>query len=164
MSVKPIPDGYHSITPYLIVEGAHKLLEFIEKAFDGQILLKMQNNEGKIAHAEIKIGDSIMMLSEASEEWKPTQTMLHLYVEDIDATYQKALAAGAVSVKEPKDEFYGDRMASVKDPLGNLWGIATHIEDVSEEEIKRRVSAEVSCSAENSFSDSETIEKSASAN
>jgi len=164
MSVKPIPDGYHSITPYLIAEGAHKLLEFIEKAFDGQILLKMQNDEGKIAHAEIKIGDSIMMLSEASEEWKPTQTILQLYVEDIDATYQKALEAGAVSVKEPKDQFYGDRSASVKDPLGNFWGIATHIEDVSDEEIKRRVSAEVSCSAENSFSDSETIEKSASAN
>ncbi len=151
MSVKPIPDGYHTITPYMIVEDADKLIEFIEKTFNGQILFKMQNDKGRINHAEMKIGDSMMMLSEASEEWKPTQTLLHLYVEDIDATYQKALEAGAVSVKEPKNEFYGDRIASVKDPLGNFWGIATHIEDVSEEEIKRRVS-------------SEAIEKSAGAN
>lgn len=151
MSIKPIPDGYHTITPYLIVEDADKLIEFIENAFEGKLIFKMQNDEGRISHAEIKIGDSMMMLSEASEEWKATHTLMHLYVEDIDATYRKALEAGAVSVKEPKDEFYGDRIASVKDSSGNFWGIATHIEDVSEEEIKIRVS-------------SEAIEKSVSAN
>jgi PhnB protein len=153
MSVRSIPEGYHSITPYLIVEDAEKLIEFVEQAFDGRVFIKMQDENGKINHAEMKIGDSALMLAEASEEWKPTRTFLHLYVENVDETYQKALDAGAVSVKEPKDEFYGDRMASVKDSFGNFWGIATHVEDVSEEEIKRRISAQ-------GFS-TEEIEKSA---
>lgn len=142
MSVKPIPDGYHSITPYLIVQEADKLLEFIEKVFGGQLLHKMQTDEGKIGHAEVKIGDSILMLSEACEEWKPTQTWLYLYVEDIDAIYQKAIEAGAISIKEPENQFYGDRRATIKDISGSFWGIATHVEDVSEEEMNRRMSAE----------------------
>ncbi len=142
MSVKPVPDGYHTITPYLIVETADRLIGFIKEVFNGQVLFKMQDEAGRINHAEMKIGDSILMLAEASEEWKPTKTLLHLYVEDIDATYQKALETGAVSVKEPKNEFYGDRIASVKDPFGNFWGIATHIEDVSEDEIKKRLSVD----------------------
>ncbi len=141
MSVKPIPDGYTTITPYLVVEDANKAIEFIEKIFDGQLLFKLQNEAEKITHAEIKIGNSMLMLAEASEEWKPTRSMLHLYVEDIDATYQKALEAGATTVKEPKDEFYGDRAGCVQDNFGNFWGIATHIEDVSEEEMTRRASA-----------------------
>ncbi len=164
MSVKPVPDGYHTITPYLIVEEADKLIEFIQEVFNGQVLFKMQDDAGRINHAEIKIGDSIMMLAETSEEWKPTKTLLHLYVEDIDATYQKALDTGAISVKEPKNEFYGDRIAWVKDSFGNFWGIATHIEDVSEEEIKRRLNVEASDSTDKPFSDSEQIEKSAGAN
>ena len=141
MPVKPIPDGYHTITPYLIVEDADKLVEFVEKTFDGELLFKMQNDAGTITHAEMKIGDSMLMLSEASEEWKPTKTTLYLYVADTDATYQKALEAGATSVKEPKDQFYGDRSAGVQDSFGNFWGIATHIEDVSEEELAQRASA-----------------------
>ena len=141
MSVKSIPDGYHTITPYLIVEDADKLVEFVENIFDGELLFKMQNDKGKIRHAEMKIGDSMMMLAEASEEWKPSQTMLHLYVEDIDATYQKALEAGAIAVKEPKNEFYGDRAGCVQDSFGNFWGIATHIEDVSEAEMAERANA-----------------------
>lgn len=163
MSVKPVPDGYHTITPYLIVEAPDKLIDFIEKAFNGQVLFKMQDEAGRINHAEMKIGDSILMLAGASDEWKPTKTLLHLYVEDIDATYEKALETGAVSVKEPKNEFYGDRIASVKDPFGNFWGIATHIEDVSEDEIKKRLSVEASDSTAKPFSDSEQIEKSAAA-
>jgi len=141
MSVKPIPDGYTTITPYLVVEDANKTIEFIEKIFDGQLLFKLQDEAGKITHAEMKIGNAMLMLAEASEEWKPTRTMLHLYVEDIGATYQKALEAGAATVKEPKDEFYGDRACCVQDGFGNFWGIATHIEDVSEEEMTLRTSA-----------------------
>jgi PhnB protein len=141
MSVKPIPDGYHTITPYLIVDDADKLVEFVEKIFDGELLFKMKNDANRITHAEMKIGDSMLMLSESSEEWKATKTMLYLYVSDTDATYQKALAAGATSVKEPKNQFYGDRSAGVRDSFGNFWGIATHIEDVSEEELEKRASA-----------------------
>jgi PhnB protein len=148
MAVKPIPEGYHTITPYLIVEDADKLVEFIEQVFDGKLFFKMQNDSGRISHGEMKIGDSMLMLAEASEEWKATRTMLHLYVEDADAVYQKALKTGANSIKEPQDQFYGDRNASVQDSFGNIWGIATHIEDVSEEEIAKRISAETENSAD----------------
>jgi len=141
MSVKPIPEGYTTITPYLIVEDADKLVEFVEKTFDGELLFKILNDAGRITHGEMKIGNSMLMLSESSDEWKPTNVMLHLYVEDIDATYQKALEAGAISVKEPQNQFYGDRSSCVQDSFGNFWGIATHIEDVSEEEIAERASA-----------------------
>jgi PhnB protein len=141
MSVKPIPEGYTTITPYLIVEDADKLVEFVETIFGGQLVFKMKTDAGRISHGEMKVGNAMFMLSEASGEWKPTQTMLHLYVDDVDGTYKKAIAAGAVSVKEPQDQFYGDRSSCVQDSFGNFWGIATHIEDVSEEEINKRLSA-----------------------
>jgi PhnB protein len=141
MAVKKIPEGFHTVNPYLIVEGADKLLDFLERVFGGKITLKMANDEGKINHAEIRIGDSVLMLSEACGEWKPTSTLLYMYVEDTDATYQKALEAGAKSVKEPQDQFYGDRSAAVEDAFGNFWAIATHIEEVSEEELQRRLGA-----------------------
>ena len=139
MAAKHIPEGYNTITPYLIVEGAEKLIEFIEKVFDGTVVMKMEGEKGKIAHAEMKIGDSMLMLADAGEEWKPTQAMLHLYVENTDAVYQKALDAEATSAKEPADQFYGDRNSAVKDSFGNFWGISTHIEDLSDEEIQRRM-------------------------
>lgn len=139
MAINHIPNSYTTITPYLIVEGADKLIEFIETVFDGTVVMRMEGENGKVAHAEMKIGDSMLMLADAGEEWKPTQAMLHLYVEDTDAVYQKALNAGAISVKEPADQFYGDRNSAVKDAFGNFWGISTHIEDVSDEEIQRRM-------------------------
>lgn len=139
MATKHIPEGYSTITPYLIVDGAEKLIEFIENVFDGTLVMKMQDESGKIGHAEMKVGDSMLMLADAGEEWKPTQVMLHLYVEDSDSIYQKALDAGAVSVKEPADQFYGDRNSAVKDAFGNFWGISTHVEDVSDEEIENRM-------------------------
>ena len=141
MAVKPIPDGYHSITPCLIVEGADKLLEFIENVFGGEIMLKMQSDEGKISHAEIKIGNSVVMVADAGEEWEAIRSWLYVYVEDTDAVYQKAVQAGAASVKEPEDQFYGDRSGGVRDVFGNYWGIATHIEDVSDAEIQKRIQA-----------------------
>lgn len=140
MAVNPIPDGYHTITPYLIVEDADKLVEFIEKVFDGKLIFKMPTEKGRIGHGEMKIGDSMLMLSEASGEWQPTTTMLHFYVDDIDAVHQKAIEFGAVSINEPKDQYYGDRSSCVKDSFGNFWAIATHIEDVSPAEMEQSLS------------------------
>ena len=149
MSVNHVPEGYHTITPYLVVENADELIEFIKNVFDGQLLFKMENEAGKISHAEIKIGDSHLMLADASDEWQATSTLLHLYVENADSVYEKAISAGAISVKELQDQIYGDRSAAVKDSFGNIWGIATHFEDVSEEEMRRRMNTENS-SAESS--------------
>lgn len=138
MSIKPIPNGYHSVTPYLITEDATKLIEFIKNGFNGQEISKSITPDGKIMHAEVKIGDSIIMLSDAIGEMGPRSAFLHLYVNDIDSTYKQALQAGAESTMEPSNQFYGDRSAGIKDPCGNEWWIATHVEDVSEEEMKKR--------------------------
>ena len=141
MAVKPIPLGYHTVTPYLSVQGADKLLEFVKQAFDAKEVERMTMPDGKIAHAEVKIGDSMVMLGEASAEWKPVQCMLYLYVEDADATYKSALRAGATSLREPTNMFYGDRSGGVVDFAGNQWWISTHIEDVPPEELKKRAAA-----------------------
>jgi PhnB protein len=138
MTVKPIPDGYHSVTPYLMVADAAGLLEFLRDAFGAVEAEKMAGPDGKIMHAEVKIGDSHVMLSEAQGQWQPMPCAIYLYVTDADATYAQALAAGATSVMEPMDQFYGDRHGGVKDRFGNLWWIATRIEDVSKEELARR--------------------------
>ncbi|HMC58673.1 MAG TPA: VOC family protein [Candidatus Solibacter sp.] len=137
-NVKAIPEGYHTVTPYLIVDGAARLIEFVKQAFDAKEMLRMSGPDGRIGHTEIRIGDSMLMLSDSRDPWKPMPAMLYLYVEDVDATYQRALQAGATSVSEPKDQFYGDRSAGVQDSCGNQWWIGTHIEDVSEEELLRR--------------------------
>jgi uncharacterized glyoxalase superfamily protein PhnB len=139
--VKNIPDGYHSVTPYLVVPGARKLLDFMKQAFDAEQRELMATDDGTIRHAEALIGDSIIMLGEASDQWPAMPTMIYLYVNDVDATYRRALAAGATNVSEPKDQFYGDRNGTVKDPSGNLWCIATHKEDMSPEEMARRAKA-----------------------
>jgi PhnB protein len=141
MPVKPKPDGYHSITPYLIVAGAARLIDFAKAAFGAQETERLAAPEGRIGHAELRIGDSLIMLADAHGGREPMPCMLHLYVDDADATYQRALAAGATSVEPPEDKFYGDRGALVQDPCGNLWWIATHIEDVPPDELKRRVEA-----------------------
>jgi PhnB protein len=137
-NVKAIPAGYHTVTPYLIVDGAAKLIEFVKQAFDAKEMLRMSGPDGRIGHTEIRIGDSMLMLSDSRDPWKPMPAMLYVYVEDVDATYQRALQAGATSVSEPKDQFYGDRSAGVQDSCGNQWWIGTHIEDVSQEELLRR--------------------------
>jgi PhnB protein len=143
MAVKPIPEGYHSVTPYLAVEGTDKLFEFVKTAFDAADVHEcMRRPDGTIQHAEVKIGDSIVMLAEASGPWKPRPSTLYLYVTDVDATYQRALAAGAMSLMEPATQFYGDRSGGVQDPAGNFWWIATHVEDVSPEELQRRAAAQ----------------------
>jgi PhnB protein len=141
MAVKPIPDEYHTVTPYLVVRGVAKLLEFITRAFGATETHRMTGPDGTIGHATARIGDSMVMLGEARDEWKPTDAMLYLYVPDTDAAYQRALAADATSLMEPADQFYGDRNAGVKDPLGISWWIATHIEDVAPAEMQRRSAA-----------------------
>ncbi len=137
MAVKPIPDGYHSVTPYLTVPDAAGLIEFLQRAFDAQEVHRF-TRDGTVSHAEVRIGDSVVKLGQAGGEWKPMSAALHLYVPDADAVYRRALQAGATSVREPADQFYGDRMAGVQDPLGNQWWIATHIEDVSPVEMALR--------------------------
>ena len=141
MAVKPIPDGYHSVTPYLSVPGVGKLLDFLRQAFEAQELHRMPRPDGTIMHAEVRIGDSRVMMGEPMGDAQPTFGSLYLYVHDVDAVYKRALQAGATSTSEPADQFYGDRSAGIKDPLGNQWWIATHKEDVPPEEIARRAEA-----------------------
>jgi PhnB protein len=142
MPVKAIPEGYHSITPYLMVKDADKSIEFYKKAFDAELpspALKGPN--GKTAHAEMKIGDSRLMIGSQmdGQDNKPTDAIhLHLYVPDCDAVFKKATAAGAKSVVDVTDQFYGDRSGAVKDPDGHTWWIATHKEDLSQAELEKR--------------------------
>ncbi|NJL79788.1 MAG: VOC family protein [Richelia sp. RM2_1_2] len=138
MTVKPIPEGYRTVTPYLIVEGAERLIEFLSSGFAATEICRVMHPDGSIMHAEVKIGDSFIMMGEAREDFQAMPSMIHLYVENADATYERAIQAGATSVMEPKDEFYGDRAAGVKDPTGGFWWIATHQEDVSPEELEKR--------------------------
>jgi uncharacterized glyoxalase superfamily protein PhnB len=137
--VKPVPDGYHTLTPYLVVDGAEKIIHFMKEAFGAATVFEpMKRPDGKIMHAEFRIGDSVVMISDASERAKATSAMLHVYVPNVDAVYQKAIKAGATSVTEPADMFYGDRTGGVKDPAGNQWHIGTHVEDISPAELKKR--------------------------
>jgi PhnB protein len=139
--VKPIPERYHSVTPYLVVQGVPKLLDFLKQTFNSTELERVPRPDGTISHAEVRIGDSVVMMGEANAQSKPMPTMLYVYVEDADAVYKRALMAGAKSVRDLKDEFYGDRAGGVEDPMGNQWWIATHKEDVSPEELRRRMEA-----------------------
>lgn len=138
MAVKPIPAGYHSVTPYIIADGASDLLDFMKKAFEAQVAISMKMPDGKIGHAEVTICDSKLMVSDATDRWKAGTTSIYLYVPDCDTVYNQALAAGGESVMEPADQFYGDRHGGVKDPTGNTWWIATHIEDVAIEDLAKR--------------------------
>ena len=138
MAVKPIPDGYHSVQPYLVVKGADKLIEFMKQAFGATENHKITGPDGKIGHAEMQVGDSRIMLGEARKEWTPMPTGIYLYVEDADAVFKKAIEAGGESIMPVANQFYGDRHGGVRDPAGNLWWISTRVEDVSEEDMKRR--------------------------
>jgi uncharacterized glyoxalase superfamily protein PhnB len=142
MAVKPIPDGFHAITPYLTVPGVAKLIAFLKEAFGAEETHPtMTGPDGRVMHAELAIGDSRVMLGEPGGKWQARPTTLYLYVKDTDATYRRALQAGAKSLMEPADQFYGDRNAGVEDPSGNYWWIATHIEDVSPQEMQQRAQA-----------------------
>jgi PhnB protein len=147
--VKTIPDGFHTATPYLIITNAAKAIEFYQEVFGATELTRLTTADGKVGHAEIMIGDSRLMLAEEFPAWdaRSPQTIggspvfIMLYVEDVDAVVRRAVAAGAQLFKPVEDQFYGDRSGSITDPFGHKWTIATHKEDVSPEEIKRRASA-----------------------
>ena len=129
MSENSVPDGYHTVTPYFVVQDAGGLIEFITTAFGGKERTRMLGDDGSIMHAEVEIGDSVIMIGGASEEFPPKTAMLHLYVPDVDALYEQAINAGAESKREPADQEYGDRSAGVSDSWGNEWWLATHIKD-----------------------------------
>jgi PhnB protein len=141
MSVKPIPEGYRTVTPYLTVQGASKFITFLGEAFGAEETFRTVDKEGAVRHAEVRIGDSMVMIGESNGEWGPTPIAIYMYVEDVDAVYRRAIAAGGASMSEPADHFYGDRSGGVKDPFGNVWWIATHFEDVAAEEVQRRSAA-----------------------
>jgi PhnB protein len=140
-NVKSVPEGYHTITPYLVVTGAQKYVDFLKRAFNAQELYTMRKPDGSIGHCEYRIGNSNVMVGESRGDWKPTTAALYLYLDDCDTVYQRAIEAGAISVQEPADQFYGDRSGGVKDFAGNMWWIATHKEDVAPEELDRRAIA-----------------------
>ena len=138
MSVKPIPDGFHAVTPYLFVEGASRLIEFISAAFDGELTSRETRPDGAIMHATMRIGDSMLMLTDPSPEFGAMRSSIYLYVADCDAIYQRALDSGGVSVFPMTTLPSGERYDGVKDPCGNIWWVATHAEDVPPEEQQRR--------------------------
>jgi PhnB protein len=135
MAVQPIPEGYHTVTPYLVVPGAPDVIEFLKQVFGAEEMFRMAGPDGRVMHAEVRVGDSIIMMGEVPEGEAARPAMIHLYLEDVDAAYARALAAGATAVAEPKDQFYGDRSGGVEDAAGNRWWIATHVRDVPPEEM-----------------------------
>lgn len=143
---KPIPDGYHSVTPYLCVKGGEKAIEFYKKAFGATEVMRMPAPDGKIGHCELQIGDSRIMLADEFPEMEflsprsigGSPVIMHLYVEDVDATVASATGAGATLTRPVKDEFYGDRAGQVEDPFGHRWYVSTHKEDLTMEEIDKR--------------------------
>lgn len=147
MSVNPIPKGYHSVTPYLIVSDAARALEFYKQAFGAVELMRLDGPNGKIMHAEVKIGDSPIMLADEFPEMdaispqtlKGTPVSLMIYVADVDARFKHAVAAGAKVQREVQDQFYGDRSGTLVDPFGHVWSLATHVEDVTVEQVKERL-------------------------
>ena len=147
MPVKPIPEGYHAVTPYLIIKGASAAIDYYKKVSGASEIMRFPTPDGQIGHAELRIGDSVIMLADEHPDrgyrspkalgGSPTSIML--YVNDVDSVFKKAVEAGA-SVQQPvKDQFYGDRSGSITDPFGHVWTIATHTEDVTPEEMKRRM-------------------------
>jgi PhnB protein len=122
----PIPEGFHTVTPYLVVPGVARLIKFLKQAFDAEETIRAAREDGSISHAAVRIGDSMVEMGEASGDWKAMPAGLHLYVKNADEVYQRAVKAGATSLYEPRDMDYGDREGGVTDPRGNLWYIATH--------------------------------------
>jgi len=149
MAVKPIPEGYHTVTPYLAVDRAAEAIEYYKKAFGAKERGRMEAPDGTIGHAELEIGDSLVMLSDpfpqattrTPKELGGTSASVFMYVEDVDAVVKQAVEAGATVTMEVEDQFWGDRFGTVQDPFGHLWSIATHVEDVPPEEMAERAKA-----------------------
>jgi PhnB protein len=147
--VKPIPEGYSSITPYLVIKGAAAAIDFYKKAFGATEIMRMPQPDGRVGHAELRIGDSVVMLADEFPEMDNigpktlggTPVSLLLYVENADTTFERAVSLGSKVIKPLQNQFYGDRSGFLEDPFGHRWGIATHIEDVSPEEMQRRMTS-----------------------
>ena len=135
---KPIRDGFHALTPYLFAQGASRLMEFISLAFGGEVTFRKCHPDGAVIHAEMRIGDSMLMLADATAQFGAMPTSIYLYVTDCDAVYQSALHAGGVSIFPIMTLPSGERYGGIKDPVGNIWWVATHVEDVPPEEEERR--------------------------
>jgi PhnB protein len=148
-NVKPIPDGYRNVTPYLFIRGAASAIDFYKQAFGATELVRMPSPDGRIMHAELKIGDSVIMLADENpkagvlspQSLGGASSSLLIYSENVDAMAQKAIDGGAKLVRPVQNQFYGDRMGTLIDPFGHIWSVATHIEDVSPEEMKKRMAA-----------------------
>ena len=146
-NVKPVPEGYHNITPYLFVRSAASAIDFYKNIFGATEIMRMPGSNGKIMHAELRIGDSIVMLADENPQtgMMSPQTVggfsvgMHLYLENVDQVIQKAVESGAKLLRPIKNQFYGDRSGSVLDPFGHMWSVATHVEDVSPEEMRKRM-------------------------
>jgi len=149
MATKPIPEGYRTVTPYLIVKGAAEAIEFYKRAFGATELLRMADPHGRVGHAEIKIGDSVIMLADehpamgyrGPRSLGGSSVSILLYLEDVDAVFERALEAGAKAQRPVANQFYGDRTGTLEDPFGQVWTVATHVEDVPPEEMRRRAEA-----------------------
>lgn len=147
--VKPIPDGYPRVTPYLIVDGAAAAIEFYESVLGARERMRMGGPDEKVGHAELGVGESVIMLADEHPEMGMrgpktvggTPVTIHLYVEDVDAVFEAAIAAGATALGEVKDQFYGDRSGQFEDPFGHRWSVATHVEDVPPDEMASRAAA-----------------------
>ena len=137
-SVRAVPEGFHTVTPYLVADEAEQLIDFIKNAFNGKLTFIFKDTNNRVLHATVEIGNSIIMISDTMEGTPAQTSMLYLYLEDADAVYNKAIQANATSVRELKTEFYGDRAGAVKDEWGNTWWIATHVEDVDDDELRER--------------------------
>jgi PhnB protein len=155
MATKPIPEGYNTVTPYLTVDDAAKAIEYYKRAFGAKERVRMDAPDGKIGHAEVEIGDSLVMLSDpfpqattrSPKELGGTTASVFLYVEDVDAVVKKAVDEGATITMEVADQFWGDRFGSIQDPFGHSWAIATHVEDLTPEEIAERGKAAMAAMA-----------------
>ncbi len=149
MAVQPVPEGYHTVTPYLVMRDASRAIDFYKKAFGATELVRMGGPDGKIGHAEIKIGDSMIMLADehpdmgyrGPQAYGGTPVSMVLYVPDVDSLFRQAIAAGAKELRPLKDQFYGDRSGTLEDPFGHVWTIGTHKEDVPPDEMERRMAA-----------------------
>ena len=138
MAVPYIPDGMHAVIPYMMTADARALIAFITATFDGEVADITERPDGTVMHADLRVGDSVIMLGQPTDPSKAQPSSIYVYVPDTDAAYRKGLAAGGTPLMEPADQFYGDRNAGVLDPLGNTWWIGTHVEDVPPDEMERR--------------------------
>jgi len=141
MEVNYKPKGWQTVIPYFLVEDCSAMIDFLVKTFNADVIEKMTMPDGKINHAEVRSGDSVVMMGFPQEEHRLSKVMLYVYVQDVDAVFNRAIEAGGISVRDPQDMFYGDRSGGVKDPFGNEWWISTHIEDLSTDEIQKRAAS-----------------------